>query len=217
MGGQGGYPMGMGLRIGLLASHTGTNAQAMMDACGDGTIDGEAVVLISNNSKSGAAERAQRGGVPFVHLSSVTHADETALDQAVCDALHEYDVELVVLAGYMKKIGPITLEAFAGRIVNTHPALLPKHGGAGMYGSHVHAAVLAAGDTESGVTIHVVTDEYDSGPTVAQARVPVEAGDTVDTLAARVQGVERGLYVATVAKVAWGEIKLPIVCGGAGE
>ena len=106
--------------------------------------------------------------------------------QAILDALTRHDVELVVLAGYMKKLGPRTLTRYRGRVLNIHPALLPRFGGQGMYGARVHEAVLASGERETGVTIHVVDEEYDHGPIVAQCRVPVLAADTPETLAARV-------------------------------
>jgi phosphoribosylglycinamide formyltransferase-1 len=135
-------------------------------------------------------------------LSSATHPDPVALDQAILDALTGAAVDLVFLAGYMKKLGPKVLRAFDGRILNTHPALLPRFGGKGMYGSRVHAAVLAAGEKETGVTIHRVAHEYDTGPVVAQCRVPVLPGDSVETLAARVQKRERELVVETLAATA---------------
>ena len=109
----------------------------------------------------------------------------------------------------MKRIGPCTLARFAGRIINTHPALLPKFGGTGMYGQRVHEAVLAAGETETGVSIHLVDPEYDTGPVIAQCRVPVEPGDTADSLAARVVEREHEFLVDTIAAIAEGRIHLP--------
>ena len=166
-------------------------------------------MVISNNSGSGAAERAKREGIPFCHLSGQTHPSAEALDAAVREALEKHGVELVVLVGYMKRIGPCTLARFAGRIINTHPALLPKFGGTGMYGQRVHEAVLAAGETETGVSIHLVDPEYDTGPVIAQCRVPVEPGDTADSLAARVVEREHEFLVDTIAAIAEGRIHLP--------
>lgn len=122
----------------------------------------------------------------------------------------EHAVDIIVLAGYMKKLGPRTLSRFEGRILNIHPALLPKFGGKGMYGMHVHEAVIASGETVSGVSIHVVDAEYDTGPIIAQARVPVEPTDTADTLAARVLQREHKLFPETLQKIVTGVIKLPI-------
>jgi phosphoribosylglycinamide formyltransferase-1 len=115
----------------------------------------------------------------------------------------------VLLAGYMKKLGPYTLDCFRGRVLNTHPALLPKFGGQGMYGARVHEAVLAAGEAVTGVSVHVVDAEYDQGPVIAQCEVPVLAGDTVDTLASRVQERERKFIVEVLQAIVEGRLRLP--------
>jgi phosphoribosylglycinamide formyltransferase-1 len=164
--------------------------------------------VISNNAGSRALERAASAGVPARHLSAATHPAPDALDAAVCQALVEHAVELVLLAGYMKKLGPQTLAAFRGRVVNTHPALLPKFGGQGMYGRRVHEAVLAAGERISGVTVHVVDADYDTGPILAQAEVPVAPDDTVDSLAERVRARERRLVVEVLGDIAAGRLPL---------
>ncbi|HYB92189.1 MAG TPA: phosphoribosylglycinamide formyltransferase [Candidatus Binataceae bacterium] len=198
----------MKLRLGILASHGGTNAQAIIDACREGRLDAAVRVLISNNSDALALERARRAGIHAVHLSSQTHPDPDRLDEAILETLVSRDVNLVVLAGYMKRLGPATLSHFRGRILNIHPALLPKFGGQGMYGMRVHEAVIAAGERVSGVTIHVVDENYDTGPILAQRQVPVMPGDTAETLAERVLVVEHELYPQTLARIARGEIKL---------
>lgn len=196
-------------RLGFLASHRGSNLQAILDACRSGRLPAVAGVVISNNENAGALARAQLERVPAVHLSGRTHPDPAALDQAIAETLSRHAVDLVVLAGYMKKLGPITLARYRGRVVNIHPSLLPKHGGLGMYGERVHAAVLAAGDTESGASVHVVSGEYDQGPVLAQQRVPVLPGDTVEALAARVLVQEHALYVETLKRIITGELLLP--------
>jgi len=196
------------LRIGVLASGAGTTLQAVIDACERGELSGSVVFVIGNNSDSGALARAVRHGIPSRHLSSHTHPDAAALDIAIRDALIQHDVELVLLAGYMKKLGPATLAAFAGRIVNTHPSLLPKHGGRGMYGTRVHAAVLEAGERSTGISVHLVDAEYDTGLVLARREVPVEAGDDVASLAARVQQAEKAFLVEVLARIARGEIRL---------
>jgi phosphoribosylglycinamide formyltransferase-1 len=198
------------LRIGVLASGRGSNLQALVDGCALGRIQGRVVVVISNNSRSGALARAAASGIPGCHLSSHTHPGPGELDFAICGALQQHACDLVALAGYMKQLGPHTLRAFRGRVVNVHPALLPRHGGTGMYGMRVHEAVLASQDAYSGATIHLVTGEYDQGPVLAQCRVPVLPGDTPESLAARVLAVEHELYVNTVAAIARGEMSLPI-------
>jgi phosphoribosylglycinamide formyltransferase 1 len=192
------------LNLGVLASGEGTTLQAVLDACQGGRLEARVCVVISNNSGAGALRRAEAAGVPRRHLSSKTEASEGALDEAITVALRNADVDVVLLAGYMKKLGAQTLRAFAGRILNTHPALLPKFGGHGMYGERVHRAVLAAGERESGATVHLVTDEYDTGPVVRQCRVSVAPDDTFETLARRVQAAERELVVEVLAELAAG-------------
>jgi phosphoribosylglycinamide formyltransferase-1 len=199
------------LRIGVLASHEGTTLQAIIDACVQGRIDGRVVAVISNNSGSGALRRAAAAGIETFHLSSVTHASGDSLDAAICGTLQRARAEVVFLAGYMKRLGPRTLAAFPARILNTHPALLPKFGGQGMFGDRVFEAVLAAGESESGASVHLVDAEYDAGTVVRQERVRVLPGDTVESLKARVQACEREAVVNTLAAIASGELVLPYV------
>ncbi len=182
--------------------------QAIIDAAKKGTLHARPVVVISNNADSTALERARTEGIPGFYLSGNVYPDPDMLDQAILKVLIAHQVDIVALAGYMKKLGPKTLSHFKGRVLNIHPALLPKHGGKGMYGIHVHESVIAARETESGVTIHLVTDEYDRGPIIAQVRVPVEPGDTPEVLAARVLIEEHKLYPATLERIVTGEINL---------
>jgi phosphoribosylglycinamide formyltransferase-1 len=199
------------LKIGVLASHGGSNMQAIIDAIEAGRLAARIVLVISNNSSSGAIERAGRHGLPRKHISGATHAGEGAEDEAIRDALIAAGADVVVLAGYMKRIGPATLAAFGGRILNIHPALLPRHGGPGMYGIKPHEAALAAGDTESGATVHVIDAEYDRGPILRQDRVPIQPGDTPQTLQQRVLAVEHEIYAAVLADIVAGRIVLPVV------
>ncbi len=182
--------------------------QAIIDACKAGRLHAVPAVVISNNSDSRALERARTEGIPNYYLSGKTHPDQAILDQAILDTLILHKADVVALAGYMKKLGPKTLAHFRGRILNIHPALLPKYGGKGMYGIHVHEAVIAAGEKESGVTVHLVNEEYDRGPILTQVRVPVMPGDTPEKLAERVLVQEHILYPATLEKIATGEITL---------
>ncbi len=198
------------MNISVLASHAGTTLQAVLDACANGELRARVSLVISNNPASGALQRAQAAGVPRVCLSGKTHPDPSALDQALCDALCDAQAELVLLAGYMKKLGPITLQTFSGRIINTHPALLPRFGGPGMYGLHVHRAVLEAGEPVSGATVHLVTADYDAGRVLAQRQVSVLAEDTPETLAERVQTSERRLVVESLRHIADGDWRLPM-------
>ena len=197
------------LRLGILASHAGTTMQAILDACVSRELDADVRVVIGNNSRSGAMERARSAGIPAIHVSRATHPDETALDRAILAALTDHDVNLVVLAGYMKRLGPLTLSHYAGHVLNTHPALLPKFGGRGMYGDRVHEAVLAAGENVSGATVHVVDGEYDTGPILSQVTVPTLRGDTFATLRDRVREAERLHYVTVLGRIAGGDIALP--------
>ena len=201
------------LRLGFLASGGGTNLQSILDACGEGRLHAEPRVVIGNNSRSGALARARARGIPACHLSGRTHPGPDALDAAVRDALRAEEVEVVCLAGYMKRVGPRTLAAFDGRVLNIHPGLLPSHGGRGFYGRRVHEAVLAAGDRVSGVTVHVVDEIYDHGPVLAQEQVPVEPGDTPETLAARVLEVEHRFYPEILQRIASGQIDLDRYAG----
>jgi phosphoribosylglycinamide formyltransferase-1 len=196
------------LKIGVLASHEGTTLQCILDACAARRVRGMVVAVISNNGNSRALSRAKGAGIPAHHLSSVTHPAAGSLDLAISEALTAAQADIVFLAGYLKRLGPATLAAFRGRVLNTHPALLPKFGGQGMFGDHVFEAVLASGESESGVSVHLVDDNYDTGPVVRQVRVPVEATDSVESLKARVRECERDVVVATLAAIANGELQL---------
>ena len=190
------------MRLGFLASHGGTNLQAVLDACASGELSATPAVLVTNNRGAHCISRAQSAGVVVHVLNGVTHPDPRALDEAMLEALRSSGCEWIVLAGYMKKIGPRVLEAFAGKMINIHPALLPRHGGKGMFGMNVHRAVIEAGDAVSGATVHLVDEEYDEGPILAQAEVPVLTGDTPESLAARVLETEHRLLVATLRDLA---------------
>ena len=178
-------------RLAVLASGGGTNLQALIDASERGDLSAKVALVVSNNSKSGALERARKHDIAWRHISSRTDDNP---DQALLDALREHGCGVIALAGYMKKLPELVIAAYPGRIVNIHPAPLPAFGGQGMFGDHVHERVLAEGAKASGPTVHVVTAEYDEGPTLDHTPVPVEAGDTVVTLKARVQAAEYELY-----------------------
>lgn len=186
-------------KLGILASHGGTTMQAVIDACAQGVLNASISVVISNNSTSQALERAHSANIATAHLSSANHSSAEALDLAITDTLQRAGVDTVLLCGYMRKLGDTTLQQFQGRILNSHPSLLPKYGGQGFYGRRVHEAVIAAGDTESGATVHRVEAIYDSGEIVAQAKVPVHKSDAAEDLEERVKEVERRLLVATLA------------------
>lgn len=184
----------------MLASGEGMTLQALLDAIAAGQLKAEVVGVVSNNAGSGALRRARQAGIATLHLSAATHADAVSLDAALTASLQALVPDVVVTAGYMKKLGPQLMAAFSQRMINVHPSLLPKYGGAGMYDRHVHAAVLAAGELESGASVHFVEGDYDSGPVIAQLRVPVLADDTVETLAERVKLRERELLIEVLRK-----------------
>ncbi len=196
------------LHIAIFASHTGTNMQAIIDACRRGDLNVEVCAVISNNSDSQALEKAKIAGVPEYHLSNKTHPEDDELDEAICKVLAESGADIIALAGYMKKLGPKVLKQYRGRILNIHPSLLPKYGGKGMYGAHVHRAVIDAGEKTTGVTIHLVEEEYDTGKIIRQCEIGVLEGDTVDTLSKRVLKRENTFYVETLKLISEGVIEL---------
>jgi phosphoribosylglycinamide formyltransferase-1 len=194
--------------LGLLASHKGTDMQALISACKSGILQATPTVVISNNSRSGAIIKAKREGIPFYNLSSNTHPIPEELDIAILNALVLNKVDLVILAGYDRKLGIQTLSYYEGRVINIHPSLLPKYGGTGMYGILVHQAVLDAGETETGISIHLADKDYDRGLIIAQTRVPVMPNDTAETLSSRVLEREHTFFVETIGKIIDGEITL---------
>jgi phosphoribosylglycinamide formyltransferase 1 len=197
------------MNIAFFASHNGSNMQAIVDACKDGRLQAKPCVVISNNSNAEALQRAQNEGIPHYHMSSRTHPNADQLDNEILAVLHRHQAELIVLAGYMRQLGQKTLSHYQGRIINIHPALLPKYGGVGVYGMHLHEAVLAAGESETGVTVHLVDEEYDHGAIIAQCRLLVKEDDTAVTLAQRVLECEHRFLVETLAKIVTGELALP--------
>jgi phosphoribosylglycinamide formyltransferase-1 len=185
-------------RIAVLASGRGSNLQAIIDHFDSIARErvAKVVLVASNRSDSPALIRAATASID---IASFDAADDGV---QLLDLLRRFRVDLVVLAGYLKRIPPTVIREYAGRIVNIHPALLPAFGGEGMYGARVHEAVIASGARESGVTVHLVDDDYDRGPIVAQWRVAVEESDTPETLAARVLAVEHAIYPRVVEMVA---------------
>lgn len=179
----------------MLVSGGGTNLQALLDSLHDSPI-ARVVRVISNRPDTGALDRARRAAVTTTVLRNA--ADPTELLHALRDA------QLVVLAGYLKLVPPAVVAQFRGRMINIHPALLPDFGGPGMYGHHVHEAVLASGAQQSGATIHFVDEAFDRGDIIAQERVPVMSGDTPETLAARVLEAEHRLLPRVVLELARG-------------
>jgi len=187
--------------IAVFASGAGSGLQAIINGCATGEINASVRVVISNNSKSMALQRAKDASIAAFHFSQKTIEDPVQLEQTILDTLIIHDIDIIFLAGYLKKIGVKILQKFNGNIYNIHPALLPKYGGKGMYGINIHNAVIEAGETETGITIHRVDPEYDTGEIVAQCKVPVALDDTAETLAARVLVQEHVFLVQTLRRL----------------
>ncbi|HEY8772499.1 MAG TPA: phosphoribosylglycinamide formyltransferase [Candidatus Limnocylindria bacterium] len=190
------------MRLGILVSGRGSNLEAVLDAIASGQLPGvEAGLVIANRPGIRALEVAARRGVPWRLLALDQFADADARDAALGRALAEATCDLALLAGYDQLLRASYFDAFAGRTINIHPSLLPRHGGRGMLGLAVHAAVIAAGDAETGVTVHDVTPELDAGPPIEQVALPVVPGESAGELADRVLEVEHRVVVAVLARL----------------
>jgi phosphoribosylglycinamide formyltransferase-1 len=189
------------IKLGVLVSGGGTNLQAILDAVTKKVLDAEVSLVLSNRPAVGALDRATRAGVATRVIEHRPFASREAFDQAVVEALREHGVEWVVLAGFMRIVTPVLLDAFPHRVLNIHPALLPAFPGA-----HAQADALAYGVRVTGCTVHLVDAGTDTGPIVAQAVVPVEDGDTVDTLSARILAQEHALLPAVLQWIAEGRV-----------
>ncbi|KRT78013.1 MAG: phosphoribosylglycinamide formyltransferase [Armatimonadetes bacterium CSP1-3] len=204
------------MRVGVFVSGYGSNLQALLDAAAAGA-PYEVAVVIANIADAPALDRARRAGVP-AHVVDHRGRPRQDYEADLVQILREARVDLVCLAGFMRILSPWFVVQFPGRILNIHPALLPAFGGPGMYGLRVHEAVLAAGATQSGCTIHLVDERVDGGPIVAQATVSVLAGDTPATLAARVAEAEHRLYPVVVRAIAEGRLlpglRAAVLAGG---
>jgi formyltetrahydrofolate-dependent phosphoribosylglycinamide formyltransferase len=196
------------MNIAVFASGRGSNFQAILKAIDDGRLPARVTLLVSNNSNAGALELARSRNIPALHLNQKQFSSEQLYEEQLLDLLARHGVELIVLAGYMKRIPGSVINRFRNRILNIHPALLPMFGGAGMYGTHVHEAVLASGATISGATVHIVDEEYDKGPIVMQKTVEVLSDDTPETLAARVLSVEHEIFPKAIAAFAAKRVRI---------
>lgn len=185
----------------VFASGSGTNFQSIIDAVDSKEIDGRIAGLITNKNNVGAIDRAEKYNIPHRVLNPVEFEEERTYSQVLQEQLKNWNTHLLVLAGYLKKIPSEIIQAYPERILNIHPALLPKFGGKGFYGLNVHKAVIDGGEKESGCTVHIVTDEFDAGPVLAQAKVPVFAKDTPEELAKRVLEQEHKLLPKVINQV----------------
>lgn len=183
------------VRLVILASGSGTNAERIITYF-SGSSEVDVRLVLSNNADAYVLQRAARLGVPSGVFSRKDFYDT----DAVLERLKQEQADWVILAGFLWKVPQAILEAYSGRIINIHPALLPSYGGKGMYGHHVHEAVIANGEKESGITVHFVDDQYDHGTTIMQAHCPVYKGDTPDDLAARIHRLEQAYFPVAIAQ-----------------
>jgi len=199
----------MSIRIAILVSGQGrgSNMAAIIDACQRGEIDGKVVLVIGTRDEAPALQRATEKGVS-TEVVSPSKLGEEEYARRLLQTLGDAQVDLVCLAGFMRLLPPPVVHAYAGRVMNIHPALLPLFGGKGMYGEHVHRAVLESGMKVSGCTVHFVDESYDTGPIILQRCVPVEEEDTWETLAARVLAQEHQAYVQAVKLFAQGRLRV---------
>jgi len=182
------------LRLAVLASGRGSNFEAILNNIKKGKLDASIQVVVSNKETAGALEIARNNKIPAVYISRKLFPEQEQFDQQLLSILNQYQVNFIVLAGYLKMLSPIVVRKFKHRILNIHPALLPSFGGKGMYGIHVHEAVLDYGCKVTGVTVHLVDEEYDTGPPVLQRCVPIYNDDTPEKLAARILKVEHQVF-----------------------
>lgn len=193
------------INIAFLASHNGSAARAITDACLSGILPGVPKLLISNNPEAKALEWAQAADLrtAVINIGNSENPDAT-----IANLIADNHIDLVVCSGYMKLIGPQTITAAHGAILNVHPALLPRHGGKGKYGRHVHQAVFDNKEGETGITIHLVDGEYDRGRIIAQKTIPVLATDSVDDIENNVKAAEPEFYIDTLRAIFSGFITL---------
>ena len=196
----------MGIRIAVLLSGSGTTLQNILDCCAAGEIDGEVVCVYSSRSDAYGLVRAAEVNIPNGAISRKDHDSVDAFSDAIWEKVNTHEPDLIVLAGFMSLIH--VPARYRGRIMNVHPALIPSFCGQGMYGHHVHHAVLEYGVKLTGVTVHFVNEEYDNGPIIMQGIVPVLEDDTPDSLADRVQAEERALYPKAIQLFAEGRLSI---------
>ena len=196
------------LNLGFLASGNGSSLRAIVGAIKTGVLDARPLLVVSNRPSAPALDFARLHGIAALCIQTVRDPD--GADAALALALDRAGVDVVVLSGYLRKLGHKTLERYHNRVLNIHPALLPDFGGQGMYGRRVHEAVIASGRTESGASVHLVDGEYDHGQVLTQVKVPIGPTDNAADLEARVMAAEPGLFVRTLGQIESGALRLPV-------
>lgn len=194
------------LTIAVFASGRGSNFEALYRTILTEKIPARISVVISNNSQSGVLSLARSFNIPAIHISQKQFDTVQIYNDTILETLRSHSVNFIVLAGYMKRIDPSLLNAYKNKIINIHPALLPKFGGEGMYGLHVHTAVLNAQEKISGATVHMVDEEYDRGRILLQDIVTIDPGETPESLAAKVLKVEHRILPEVVKMFAEGTL-----------
>jgi len=189
------------MKISFLASHGGSAAKHIITAIRNKQLEAEIGVVITNNPDSVIYDWCHENTVEVVCINGNTHTVESEKDLAIHKALIKVNTDLIILSGYMKKIGSITLSEYSNRVLNIHPSLLPKHGGKGLFGDKVHQSVIASGDKQSGATVQFINEEYDEGPVFSQQIVEVVDGETVESLKTKVQAIEGELYLNSIKRI----------------
>ncbi|MGH6988055.1 MAG: phosphoribosylglycinamide formyltransferase [Caulobacteraceae bacterium] len=195
------------MRLGFLASGNGSAMCAIVTAIEEGALCAEARLAVSNKPGAPALEFARAHGIETLCIRTLP--DPGAADERLAEALEGAGVEVVVLSGYLRRLAARVLGAYEGRILNIHPALLPRFGGKGLYGRAVHEAVSAAGETKTGASVHMVDEIYDHGPVLAQAEVRIAAGEDPQSIEAKVRALEPELFLSTLKAIVEGRIRLP--------
>lgn len=190
------------LNLAVFISGSGSNLQSIIDACQDESFPAQIQIVISNNPDAFGLERAQKAGIETAIINHNDYQSRESFEADIQKALSAYTIDLICLAGFMRILTPSFIEQWPDKIINTHPSLLPKFGGEGMFGHRVHEAVIKAGENESGSTIHFVIPEVDKGKIVLQKRVPVEKEDSADSLAKRILEQEHIAYPEAIRQIA---------------
>ena len=191
------------MKLAVFISGTGTNMVAIHNAIKDGALDATIELIVSSNDYAKGIDYARNEGLDLVVFTPADYDDPEAVDARIVEALEEHDIEYVAMAGYMRKVTPVLLDAFPNRVVNLHPALLPKHRGA-----HAIQDAFEAGDEVTGITIHFANEEYDKGPIIFQHEVPVLPDDTIDDLETRIHAAEHEYYPQVLQQIARGEVQV---------
>lgn len=186
------------VKCAIFASGGGTTFEAIVGACQSQFLPAAPTLLIASSSHCGAIEKAKALSITYKIIDPGDYDTFSAWDVEVCKTLKEYSIDLVVCAGFLKKIGPAVLHQFKNKVLNTHPSLLPQYGGHGMYGARVHKAVAANSEIQTGITVHIVTDEYDRGPIVGQKIIPLQGNESWERIEGIVKSIEKDFYIETI-------------------